>query len=75
MQSNMQLSLKGFSNQIRGFRILSKNEHSKGSMVLERAGMHIRINESLLTDADRREAVGALEKALKGLSNSSATKS
>ena len=71
----MQLSLKGFSKQIRAFRILSKNEHSKGSMVLERAGVQIRIDDSLLTDADCREAVGVLEKVLKDLSSSGAIKS
>jgi hypothetical protein len=33
-------------------------------VVLERAGVHNRIDYSLLTDADRREAVGVLEKVL-----------
>ena len=51
---------------------MSEDEHAKGSMVLERAGVHIRIEDSLLTDVDRQEAVGVLEKFLKGLNSGTA---
>lgn len=61
------IPLKGFSEPIRAFSLDSTGEDDQDFTALDRKGVHIRIKKSLLTEADRRDAMQALESALEEL--------
>lgn len=66
----MRVPLKGFAEPIRAYGIQIADEDNQGFTALDRAGVHIQIKKSMLTKADRQEAVHMLENALKELKQS-----
>lgn len=63
----VQIPLKGFAEPVRAFSLQSFDKDDQGFTALDRTGVHIRIKKSVLAEADRRDAVQALENALKEL--------
>ncbi len=60
----IQAPLKGFAQPIRAFSLRMPDKDNKEALALDRAGVHIRIDNNSLTDADRADAVHVLEAAL-----------
>jgi PAS domain S-box-containing protein len=59
--------LKGFAKPVRAFNLRRPEETDEISIALVRAGAHIRIDSSALADADRKDAVRVLKRALMDL--------
>jgi len=56
--------LKGFATPVRAFSIQRPKEGDDSAITLDRAGVHIRIDNSSLMNADREDAVRLLKRAL-----------
>jgi adenylate cyclase len=61
------LPLKGFAKPVRAYRICKPLEPNDPAVTLDRKGIHIRIENSRLSNAERRDAVLTLRKALSAL--------
>ncbi len=63
----MQVTLKGFAKPVRAFKVRNTEPDEAHAITLNRAGVQIRINNSSLTEAQRKEAVRVLKQGLREL--------
>jgi adenylate cyclase len=65
----IQASLKGFAKPIQAYSIKRRKAAVEDLAALDRPGLHLQIDNSILSDSDRNEAKRLLETALMNLEN------